>query len=924
MKNLKFKGEWREYQERVLNELESHLDDENLHVVAAPGAGKTILGIEVMNRINKPTLILSPSISIRNQWISRMCSMFLPGDALYPDWVSTDIKKPKYLTVITYQALHAAFSGEAEEKEADEMQEEETSSSTKARKSKAVDVINLLNKQKVEAIVLDEAHHLRKEWWKALTRLKKELNSPHMVSLTATPPYDVSFTEWQKYEDLCGAIDAEISVPELVKRGDLCPHQDYVYFSLPKENESTKLRQFKNDVTEFVISLKSDQRFLDVFNSHPWICDTKNNVEDILSDPKMFSAMIIFLNFAGVSTPRYALNLLGISKSSIPEISPEWLEVLLTGILYNHVKYLPDHEDILHEIRNELKRIGAIERRKVVLDNTKEIKKLLASSLSKLDAILDITRTESSKLANDLRMVILADYIRSSELPSDATDLKPIGKLGVVPIFEYLRRANINGIKLGILTGSIVFIPKESKKLVDKIADDMNIKASNIKYKSVVYDENYLSVEIKGNQKQYIVQLITELFNQGGITTLVGTQALLGEGWDAPSINALILASYVGSYMLSNQMRGRAIRTNPDNPNKTANIWHLAAVDIETLQEKLQKAILGTSNRQTYFSPFDEIKEDIGNDIYKLRRRFKAFECLSFTSPVIIENGFKRLNLSGVKWDNSGVEKLNELMLQRSLERDNLPQLWEKALQGKSPKPQMKEKVESNFSPKGLAFADTIKYMVMNALIMGVTFGSQILNGVNSRNSSVQEVTFLILIGLVIATIYAFPKLLKALYLLIRNGSLEGSMSQVGYAVLDTLQYMQLIKTNPKNIRIETAKDGMGIVHCKIDGTTTIETRHFIEAMQEILGSVENQRYLLVRESYLGSILRVDYHPIPRVIGQNKKNALFFEKKWNRYVGGSKLVYTRSTEGRMTLLKARTQSLASNFKKKSEQLNVWE
>ena len=32
-------------------------------------------------------------------------------------------------------------------------------------------------------------------------------------------------------------------------------------------------------------------------------------------------------------------------------------------------------------------------------------------------------------------------------------------------------------------------------------------------------------------------------------TPLVGTQALLGEGWDAPSVNTLVLASYVGSYM---------------------------------------------------------------------------------------------------------------------------------------------------------------------------------------------------------------------------------------------------------------------------------------------------------------------------------------------------------------------------------------
>jgi len=28
-------------------------------------------------------------------------------------------------------------------------------------------------------------------------------------------------------EELCGSVDAEVSVPELVMQGDLCPHQDF-------------------------------------------------------------------------------------------------------------------------------------------------------------------------------------------------------------------------------------------------------------------------------------------------------------------------------------------------------------------------------------------------------------------------------------------------------------------------------------------------------------------------------------------------------------------------------------------------------------------------------------------------------------------------------------------------------------------------
>ena len=66
LQELKFKGIWRSYQQRVLNELDYHLDDSKLNIVAAPGAGKTILGIEVLRRLNNPVFILAPTITIRN------------------------------------------------------------------------------------------------------------------------------------------------------------------------------------------------------------------------------------------------------------------------------------------------------------------------------------------------------------------------------------------------------------------------------------------------------------------------------------------------------------------------------------------------------------------------------------------------------------------------------------------------------------------------------------------------------------------------------------------------------------------------------------------------------------------------------------------------------------------------------------------
>jgi hypothetical protein len=42
--DIRFRKPWRGYQQRVLAELEQYLDDHHLHVIAAPGSGKTALG----------------------------------------------------------------------------------------------------------------------------------------------------------------------------------------------------------------------------------------------------------------------------------------------------------------------------------------------------------------------------------------------------------------------------------------------------------------------------------------------------------------------------------------------------------------------------------------------------------------------------------------------------------------------------------------------------------------------------------------------------------------------------------------------------------------------------------------------------------------------------------------------------------------
>ncbi|WP_054859228.1 DEAD/DEAH box helicase family protein [Gracilibacillus sp. JCM 18860] len=75
--DINFCFPWRSYQGEVLNNLDEHLANRHLHLVAPPGSGKTVLGLEVMRRLNKATLIIAPTIAIRNQWADRFTELFL-------------------------------------------------------------------------------------------------------------------------------------------------------------------------------------------------------------------------------------------------------------------------------------------------------------------------------------------------------------------------------------------------------------------------------------------------------------------------------------------------------------------------------------------------------------------------------------------------------------------------------------------------------------------------------------------------------------------------------------------------------------------------------------------------------------------------------------------------------------------------------
>src|SRR5690606_18723237 len=440
----------------------------------------------MMRRINKKTLVLSPTLTIRNQWNERMFECFVKDENEIP--VSLDIKNPETITFSTYQSLHSFYKNELE------------SSNEK--------ILQFFENTGIENIVLDEAHHLKNEWWKPLFSLK-QLQNCTLISLTATPPYDSEPSEIAKYFELCGPIDMEIGLPELVKEGNLCPHQDYIYFSKPEQEQIRYIIKYREQLIQFVSDLKVNEDFKNFILKHPFYASTETHLEAIYEHPDFYSAILIFLNSIQFKIPSEKIELLGVKPKDVtfPSLSYEWVEALLQPLLVNEREHFIESEILLNSIEKELRKIGAFDKKRVNLVGENNLYRSLSQSPSKLKSIVEITKIESSNLGSSLRMVILSHYIRKEFLDFKyGESLSEINKLGVVPIFQHLRNAikndeflKLRKNKLAVLTGSLILI---HNSLVNELTAKISAEAFT---QSILWDTEYILINPTASGKKEMV-----------------------------------------------------------------------------------------------------------------------------------------------------------------------------------------------------------------------------------------------------------------------------------------------------------------------------------------------------------------------------------------------------------------------------------
>lgn len=933
---LRFRWPWRDYQARVLAHMDRHLADRRLHVVAAPGSGKTVLGLETFRRLARPTVVLSPTRTIRDQWLQRL-SDFLPegADTGDLDWQSRDLGALRWFNSLTYQALHTrvrrdrAQVASIEEVEAEELREETEESAPDAQARRHV--ATCLAAAGIEVLILDEAHHLRAEWWTAIQDIVEQLgrllqarsgangrprtpsaNHPDqltdtgsdaattspitLVSLTATPPYDVLGHEWNRYIDLCGPIDEEISVPELVKAGTLCPHQDFVWLVRSEGRDGERLRAHRHAVAAVLAELLADDAFLTDVAQHDWMRAPQLHLGELVNAPEAAVALTAFLHRRGRS-PAELMQLLDLAEDDLPDLDVrQWQQLLRLYLFGGGWPDDPGIEQRRQVLARRLRSEDLLWRRELALTDAGRRWPNLAQSADKVQACVDIHQAEHRQRGDDLRQVVLTDYIRD-EAVRDTSQPEPV--LGAWPLFHQLVGAARCRVQvLALHTGRLSIVHRDVlPALAEQVAPARLIE------REVPALPDFRQVSLAGDAR--LTSALTRLLVAGRLQVLVGTRALLGEGWDAPPVNSLILASVVGSFMTTNQMRGRAIRIDPQQPDKVASIWHLGAC-----------------------AELDGGAWD-SRDLHEMGRRFETFVGLDHRQP-LIEAGLNRLHLGFWQRDQVRVPVAvgaeNAGMLRRLAGLDQLAQRWREAID-RSEIGRVVPGVQVDRPPRlaVMQFAGSLRTLWLQLLGMGlILFGLQLHDVLQlSRHGRgfTSLAVAICIAGAVLALVMA-PRAFQLIRLWWRHLPVEGAVRGIARALRQGLTDTGVLPAALRHAPLLIREQG-GVWHVALGEGTFAQRSLFADCLNEILAPVERPRYLITRAMQRRHGLGLDYHAVPAILGTQVVRAQSFLAAWHQHVGPGELLYTRGDEGRRLLLHARGRAFANAYERVARRMDRW-
>lgn len=885
------------YQLTILDVIKSKLKqgERRIHIVAPPGSGKTLIGLAAIETIRRKALVLSPNTTIQAQWVDKAARFFVDTDPLAPKdnlpLVSADPQKVAPILSLTYQLFASRESRDGDEE----------------------NLFNALVQFGYRTIVLDECHHLTNHWAEMLLRFLKRHKDATVIALTATPPIDSSDTALQRYLEIVGAVDVEIPLPAIVRDGMLCPFQDLARFVVPTERELATVRRVVTGLGQLTdlaerapagvesLSLWIEQQLHAPF----WAGKSWPDFFDFcLEHPQAGAALVRYWRSRGLTLPTGVID----PDEAAQPLTMHDIGALMDGYLDGYVANIKIQTacEFRETLAGQLAALGFEKSHGRYTIQRSPISRALAFSRAKLLALREILTAEAEALGEELRALVLLDFVHTN--PGETTSDDPLGADagGAVAAFRALvgdpRTDELDPI---LVTGQVILVDDD---IAARVLGECNLYLQGRQSKSALSLEpgdGFYQLVGRGTDwgTRLYVEMVTDLLTRGVTRCVVGTRALLGEGWDCEVLNTLVDLTNVSAFVTVNQVRGRTLRLDPRNPAKTANNWDVVAVipnvaggesDLERFEKKHQR----------FFGPADDgvMQKGVGH-----------------VHPALTHLGRNEFV--------EAMDKINAELMQRAASREQTHQTWRVGeryvgdeITALDLVPQPRRGVGRRKGPRRAASNNLGTVTVVDERRVPKT-GFTVVGGFALLATAflalgAQELTKSLLgllggllIGTTLSVILNWWWLRKRIAGALRTLTMEAYIAEIAESLREALfRTHQLVSTAKPVLTVRSDES----LRLQLDNAGGEDTRRFSESARELFGPYQKQRYLLVCwapspprspwaaltwHSRKQRVRNVTF-PIPTLLGAQRKYADLLAEIWTRrsQVATAEFVGTRETK----------------------------
>ena len=754
-------------------------------------------------------------------------------------------------------------------------------------------------------LVLDECHHLLELWGRLLQAVIGQLHAPRIVGLTATPPHLMTAEQAVLHRALFGGVDLEVSAPALVREGLLAPYQELAFLTRPSPAEADYIHGESLRFAELRAGLLDPS-----FASVPFLGWLQARVVERRGTREPEGAQVSWTRFekdepalADAAVRLHVAGLLDLPEGARireqhrhPPTAADW--VALIGDYTQRCLLAsedPRDERALGAIRRALPAVGYRLTRAGVRAGESPVDRVLARSESKARAAIDILAAESAELASRLRALVLCDFEDAGGMvPADLAGVLQAGSGGARLVLETLladpQAAALDPV---LMTGRHVACgPDTAERLLKWLsAAGPGLDLATAPWGTAAWGDQELT-EITGGtgwEPRRHVPLVTRFHAEGLSRCLIGTRALLGEGWDAPAVNVVIDLTAATTPTSVVQARGRALRLDAGWPGKVADNWGVVCV---------------TGDHPKGAADFD-----------RFARKHDRYFALAQTGDIVsgVAHVDPRLSPYAPPPDEQ-FDALNATMLRRAAERGGARERWAIGT------PYADEPVATvtiaTRRPLGLPAkaAGSLTRRRRRGRTAAAVLAAATLAAILAAAAvaSAPAVVAAVTAGLAVVVIAGLASVGRtASRLAAAPGS--GSLDDLAAATADALHAAKLTSRGSNAVRVEAQADGGYRARLLVPAA---ESALFAEALDEVLAPLSQPRYVIprlilappagpaaaarlaVRRLVTGHVpATVVYHAVPTALSGNKKLALDFERAWNARVGPGAAVYAGSPEG---------------------------